>query len=204
MDILITIFSLVILLFSVIIHELAHGYVADSLGDPTARYQGRLTLNPIPHLDLFGSIILPLLLFLSTGGGFVVGWAKPVPFNPYNFRDQKWGSLKVALAGPLTNIALAVIFGAFVRFVPETFPALRDIFSMVVLVNLGLAIFNLVPIPPLDGSWILFRFLPYQFENVKVFVQRYGIFILILLIFFGGLQGLSEIRNFFFHVLTGM
>src|SRR5437762_10582498 len=98
MDIVITIFSLVILLFSVIIHELAHGYVADSLGDPTAKYAGRLTLNPIPHLDPFGSVILPILLFLSTGGAFVVGWAKPVPVNPYNFRDQRWGGLKVALA----------------------------------------------------------------------------------------------------------
>ncbi|MBX4200692.1 site-2 protease family protein [Candidatus Parcubacteria bacterium] len=204
MDVLITVFSLIILLFSVIIHELAHGYVADSLGDPTAKYAGRLTLNPIPHLDLFGSVILPLLLFISTGGGFVVGWAKPVPVNPYNFRDQQWGSLKVAIAGPLTNFALALIFGIFVRFVPETLPALRDIFSLVVLINLGLGIFNLVPIPPLDGSWILFRFIPYQFEGVKTFLGRYGVFILIFLIFFGGLEGLSNIRQLLFHFITGV
>src|SRR5579863_8511568 len=107
-SILTIIFSLIILLFSVIIHELAHGDVAESLGDPTAKYAGRLTLNPIPHLDLFGPIILPLLLFISTGGAFVIGWAKPVPINPYNFRDQKWGTLKVSLAGPATNMTLAL------------------------------------------------------------------------------------------------
>src|SRR6266700_2105771 len=117
MDITITIFSLIVLLFSVIIHELAHGYVAYSLGDPTAKYQGRLTLNPISHLDLFGSILLPLLLFLAQSP-VLVGWAKPVPINPYNFTDQKWGTLKVALAGPLTNIALALVFGLCVRFIP--------------------------------------------------------------------------------------
>src|SRR5258708_30196607 len=112
MDIIITIFSLIILLFSVIIHELAHGGVAFSLGDPTAKYQGRLTLNPIKHLDPFGSVILPLLMLLVTGGqGPVFGWAKPVPINPYNFRDQKWGSLKVAIAGPLSNFFLAIFFG---------------------------------------------------------------------------------------------
>src|SRR3989338_2951574 len=110
MDIIITIFSLIVLLFSVIIHELAHGYVAHSLGDPTAKYQGRLTLNPLPHLDPFGSVILPLLLFIS-GSPVLIGWAKPVPINPYNFTDQKWGTLKVSLAGPATNITLAVFFG---------------------------------------------------------------------------------------------
>src|SRR5687767_11391513 len=117
MEPIIAIFQLVILLFSVIIHELAHGYVADSLGDPTARYQGRLTLNPLPHLDLFGSVILPLLLFVSMSP-VLVGWAKPVPINPYNFRDQKWGTLKVSLAGPLTNIGLALVFGILARFLP--------------------------------------------------------------------------------------
>src|SRR5882672_8661163 len=110
MDIIVTIFSLIVLLFSVIIHELAHGYVAQSLGDPTAKYAGRLTLNPLKHLDPFGSILLPLLLFI-TGSPFLVGWAKPVPINPYNFRDQQWGGLKVAIAGPFSNISLAAVFG---------------------------------------------------------------------------------------------
>ncbi len=207
MDALITIFSLVILLFSVIIHELAHGYVANSLGDPTAKYQGRLTLNPIPHLDPFGSIILPLLLFIA-GSPILVGWAKPVPINPYNFKDQRWGSFKVAIAGPLTNIALALVFGLCIRFIPaslfNTMPGLLVIFSFIVHINLVLAIFNLVPIPPLDGSWILFKFIPYQFDNIKVFLQRYGIFILIFLIFFGALQGLSGVTDALFHIITGV
>ena len=108
--ILVTIFSLVILLFSVIIHELAHGYVAYSLGDPTAKYAGRLTLNPLKHLDPFGSIILPLLLFIA-GSPFLFGWAKPVPINPYNFTDKKYGEIKVSVAGPASNFSLAIVFG---------------------------------------------------------------------------------------------
>ncbi len=207
MDILITIFSLIILLFSVIIHELAHGWVANSLGDPTAKYQGRLTLNPIPHLDLFGSILLPALLFIS-GSPFLVGWAKPVPINPYNFRDQKWGTLKVSLAGPATNLALAVFFGLLLRFIPVAFfitvPGMLIIFSFIVHINIILAIFNLIPIPPLDGHWILFRFIPYQFENVKNFLSQYGTFILIFLIFFGGLQWLGTVTEYIFHLITGM
>ncbi len=207
MDIIITIFSLVVLLFSVIIHELAHGYVAYSLGDPTAKYQGRLTLNPIKHLDLFGSIALPLLLFIS-GSPILVGWAKPVPINPYNFRDQAWGSLKVAIAGPLSNIALALVFGLPMRlFSPAffaTFSGLLIIFSFIVHINIILALFNLVPIPPLDGSWILFTFIPTQFQKAKMFLQQYGIFILIFVIFFGGLQGLGTVTDSLFHVITGM
>jgi Zn-dependent protease len=207
MDILITIFSLIILLFSVIIHELAHGYVAFSLGDPTAKYQGRLTLNPIKHLDPLGSVILPLLLFIA-GSPILVGWAKPVPINPYNFKDQKWGTLKVSLAGPITNLALAIFFGLVIRFVPLAFfitlPGMLIIFSFIVHINIILAIFNLVPIPPLDGHWILFRFIPYQFDYIKRFLQQYGLFILIFLIFFGALQGLEVITDGIFHIITGM
>src|SRR5574343_1207888 len=104
-----------ILLFSVIIHELAHGYVAYSLGDPTAKYEGRLTMNPLKHLDPFGSVILPLLLILSQSS-FIIGWAKPVPYNPYNLKNQKWGDAIVALAGPLSNICVALFFGLLIRF----------------------------------------------------------------------------------------
>lgn len=207
MDILITIFSLVVLLFSVIIHELAHGYVAYSLGDPTAKYEGRLTLNPLKHLDPFGSVILPLLLFIA-GSSVLIGWAKPVPVNPYNLRDQKWGSLKVSIAGPLSNIALAIFFGLLIRIMPDTFinavPGIFLIFSFVVQINIMLALFNLIPIPPLDGSWILFNVLPQGFEKVKLFLQQYGVFILIFLIFFGGLQGISTIVEGAFHLLTGL
>jgi len=207
MDIVIAIFSLIVLLFSVIIHELAHGYVAHSLGDPTAKYQGRLTLNPLPHLDPFGSVILPLLLFIS-GSPVLIGWAKPVPINPYNFTDQKWGTLKVSLAGPATNITLAVFFGLLLRFIPSAVflavPGLLIIFSFIVHINIILAIFNLVPIPPLDGSWILFKFIPDRFEKARLFLQQYGVFILIFFIFFGGLLGLGAITESLFHVITGM
>ena len=207
MDILIVIFSLIVLLFSVIIHELAHGYVAESLGDPTAKYAGRLTLNPIKHLDPFGSIILPLLLFISTGGAFVIGWAKPVPINPYNFTDQKWGTLKVSAAGPATNLSLALFFGLLMRFVPMSIfnlaPGILELFSIIVSINILLAIFNLVPIPPLDGHWILFKFIPSQYDNVKTFLQRYGIFILLLFILIGG-SWLSSITGYIFHIITGM
>ena len=139
MEVLITIFFLIILLFSVIIHELAHGSVAYSLGDPTAKYAGRLTLNPLKHLDPFGSVILPLLLFLS-GSQFLIGWAKPVPINPYNFKDQKWGPLKVAVSGPASNIIVALIFGLLIRFIPSSLfisaPGLFLMFAFTVWINI--------------------------------------------------------------------
>ncbi len=206
MDIIITIFSLIILLFSVIIHELAHGYVANSLGDPTAKYEGRLTLNPIKHLDPFGSIILPLLLFLA-GSPILVGWAKPVPINPYNFKDQKWGSLKVAIAGPISNIILAVFFGLIIRFASAGFimsyPGFFIILTYIVIINLTLAIFNLLPIPPLDGSWILFRFLPGKLDSLKFFLHRYGIFILIIFLVFNVLYFLGIFQEVISHFIMG-
>jgi len=185
MEIIITIFSLLVLLFSVIIHELAHGSIAYSLGDPTAKHEGRLTLNPLKHLDPFGSIALPVLLFIS-GSSILVGWAKPVPINPYNFKDQKWGTLKVSVAGPAANFAIAIIFGLIVRFIniPQAV-ILIEFLNIIVFLNLLLGLFNLVPIPPLDGSWILFRFLPDKFMKSKMFLQQYGVFILIFFIFFG-------------------
>ncbi len=208
MDFIITIFSFIVLIFSVIIHELAHGYVAYSLGDPTAKHQGRLTLNPLKHLDPFGSVILPLFLFIS-GSPILVGWAKPVPINPYNFRDQKWGTLKVSISGPLTNISLAIFFGLLIRCINYfsglfvVVPGMLIIFSFIVHINILLAIFNLVPIPPLDGSWVLFKFLPSRLEKVKVFLNQYGIFILIFFIVFGGLQVLGIITDNLFALVTG-
>jgi len=204
----ITIFYLIVLLFSVIIHELAHGYVAYSLGDPTAKYAGRLTLNPIKHLDLFGSIILPLLFllisFLPGGQPFIFGWAKPVPINPYNFRDQKWGTFKVAVAGPLSNFGVAIVFGLFIRFFnfPQISP-LIGLMGIIVYLNILLGLFNLIPIPPLDGSWILFKFLPASAEKVRIFFQQYGLFILIFLLFSGVLYGLYFIINMLFYLITG-
>lgn len=201
----ITIFSLIVLLFSVIIHELAHGYVAFSLGDPTAKYAGRLTLNPLKHLDPLGSVILPLLLLFATAGqGPIFGWAKPVPINPYNFKDQKWGTIKVAISGPATNFGIAIFFGLLIRIVnlPQTVPFI-ELLGIITIYNFLWGIFNLVPIPPLDGSWILFRFLPQRFDKVKMFLQQYGLFILIFFIFFNGLTWLGALAQYFYQLVAG-
>lgn len=192
------IFSLIVLLFSMVIHEIAHGSVANLLGDPTAKDAGRLSLNPLKHLDPFGSIILPLLLFMAFGKGF--GWAKPVPINPYNFRDQKWGALKVSIAGPFVNFMIAIIFGLLIRFLnlSEQF---FIFFSIIVIYNFLWAVFNLLPFPPLDGSWILFTFLPAK-SNIRVFLQEYGMVILIFLIFFGfGL--IAKLAEVLYYLATG-
>jgi len=179
MDILM-IFTLLILLFSIIIHEIAHGSVAYALGDPTAKEAGRLDLNPLKHLDPVGSVLLPL--FLSILGGPIIGWAKPVPVNPMNFNDQRWGDLKVALAGPMANFSIALIFGLIIKFVqlPESFLIIA---TTVVFYNIALGIFNLIPVYPLDGSHVLFSLLPDRFEEFKRFLTQYGFIILLFVIF---------------------
>lgn len=201
-------FLIVILIFSIIIHEIAHGAVANYLGDSTAKYAGRLTLNPIKHLDPIGSVILPLFLILMiklTGGGFIFGWAKPVPVNPLNFRDQKYGSAKVALAGPGANLSLALVFGLALRFLPMAYltPGLYLMFSYIVYINILLAVFNLLPVPPLDGSHILFTFLPYSMQNLKAFLSQYGFFILLFIIFFL-FRWLLLIINLIFVLIVGV
>lgn len=185
MDITTTIFYIIILIFSVIIHEVAHGFAADTLGDPTPRQQGRLTLNPIPHLDLFGSIVLPALLVLS-GAGFILGWAKPVVFNPFNLRDRKWGPALVAAAGPLSNISIALVFGVLIRIAPVIgfSSGFIAIASGIVFINILLAVFNLIPVPPLDGHHILFAVLPTKYQEVKNFLNRYSLILLLVVIFF--------------------
>jgi Zn-dependent protease len=189
-----------IFIFSVIIHEVSHGYAAYLQGDNTAKFAGRLTLNPIPHIDLVGSIIVPGLLMLS-GSPMVVGWAKPVPFNPYNLRNQKWGEAIVAIAGPLSNILIALIFGFIIRM--GFFSSLLNPFGYIVLINLVLATFNLVPIPPLDGSKILFSVLPYSMQNIRVSLERYGLYLMIFFVFFLW-QYLIPIVSFGFHLITGL
>ena len=177
------VFSIIVLIFSVVIHETAHGYMADKLGDPTARLAGRLTLNPISHLDLWGSVIIPVLFYMF--GGFVFGWAKPVPYNPYNI-SHKYGSALVAGAGPASNLLLALVFGVLIRLAPAlSLPGIViELSIVVVLINIVLAIFNLVPIPPLDGSKILFNLLPYRYDNVRVFLERYGFLLILFFVFF--------------------
>lgn len=185
MDIGLLIFQLLVLLFSVVVHEVAHGGMASYLGDKTAKYEGRLTLNPIAHLDLWGSIIIPLVLFIASRGSFVFGYAKPVPFNPNNLRSQKYGPALVGAAGPAANFAIALIFGLLLRYGGTVVnPALGQLLSMVVLLNLVLGIFNLVPIPPLDGSKIFFAFLPDSFDNFKESLEQIGPFFLLFFIFF--------------------
>jgi len=194
-----TIFSLIILLFSIIMHEIAHGSVALRLGDPTAKNAGRLTLNPLKHIDTFGTILLPLLLVLIRSP-FVVGWAKPVPVNPYNFRDQRWGALKVSVAGPATNFLIAVIFGLAIRFIPlpET---LKFLFGLIVIYNFVLALFNLIPIPPFDGSHILFSVLPARFASLKIFLHQYGLYLLLALMFLGALDLIFQAANFLYYLI---
>lgn len=203
------IFSIVILIFSVVIHEVSHGYAALALGDETAKHAGRLTLNPIKHLDPFGSLILPTLSYLL--GGFIFGWAKPVPYNPYNLRDQKKGPAYVALAGPVSNLVLAMFFGILIRILVPLSTQASGLFlanfitiaSTIVLLNLILAVFNLVPVPPLDGSKILFAFLPYRWIEVQHFLERYGFMILLIFIFFLS-QWILPIVVYSFRLITGI
>ncbi len=159
MDPLVAVLQIAIVMFSAVIHEVAHGVAADKLGDPTARYQGRLTLNPVPHIDPFGSIFLPLILALS-GSPFLLGWAKPVPYNPFNFRKGgRWGEAIVAFAGPASNFAIALVMAIIIR--AGVFPAeMNAVLFLILAINIMLGIFNLIPIPPLDGSKVLSALLP--------------------------------------------
>lgn len=181
---LLVIFQILVVLFSIVIHEVSHGLAALSLGDQTAKNAGRLTLNPLPHLDMFGSIILPLLTYSL--GGFIFGYAKPVPYNPLYLRDQRFGPAKVGFAGPLSNIIIALIFGLILRFLPSILQAtiLPELFSFIVLINLVLAIFNLLPVPPLDGHWLLLSAVPEKFYGFKLFYLRYGLILFLLVLIF--------------------
>jgi len=196
------IFAIAVLIMSIVAHEVMHGYAAERLGDPTARLAGRLTLNPLAHLDMVGSFIIPLATYFL--GGFIFGWAKPVPYNPYNMRNPRWGGAIVAAAGPLTNVALALIFGLLIRFMPALgLPAeILPIAELIVFLNLLLALFNFIPVPPLDGSKILFAFLPHHFSYIQEFLERYSFIILIFLIIFL-FRFLLPIIYFLFDLITG-
>ncbi len=203
MDTTTIVFSLLVMLFSVVLHEVAHGYAALFLGDRTAEYQGRLTLNPIKHMDLVGSIIVPLLSF--TLGGLAFGWAKPVPFNPHNFRSNKrWGELIVAGAGPLINILIAVSFGLLIRFVPSLFAgAGLTIASITIITNLTLALFNLMPVPPLDGSKIFWALIPARFMSIRRKIESLGI-IPVLIFVMVLWQVVGSVIPYLFTFLTGV
>ncbi len=181
-----TIFWFIVLILSIVLHELAHGYAAYFLGDPTAKEQGRLSLNPIRHLDPLGSFLVPLLCFLS-GSGFMLGWAKPVPVTPRFFQSPDWGMLWVALAGPLVNVFVAILFAFMYHFsIGGHHHALLILSLYGVQINLVLALFNLLPIPPLDGSRILYPFLPYQGKHFFRALEPYGIALLFILFYFDG------------------
>ena len=199
------VFFVAILIMSVVIHEVSHGFIALRFGDKTALYARRLTLNPLRHLDMFGSVLLPMFLVL-THSSFLFGWAKPVPYNPNNLTNRKWGTVAVASAGVLANLFVAVFFGIVLRLsinnniIPINF---ISIISLIVIVNLGLAIFNLIPIPPLDGSKILFSILPRRFYSFISFLEQYYlIFLIIFIVFFS--EYLYPILVFLFHLITGL
>ncbi len=186
---------LAILVFSAMLHEVMHGVVADRLGDPTPRLIGRLTLNPIPHLDPIMSVLLPALLVFS-GSPIIFGAAKPVPVNPLHFRDPKKDMALTALAGPLTNVFLALLSAQIIKFLPLD-PLIYSFLYLVVLYNLMLAIINLIPIPPLDGSKVLAAILPDDLARSYLSIQQFGIFILFFLLLFpiGGFSLGSAINN---------
>ena len=194
---LIIIFQFIILIFSIVIHEVSHGLVAHSLGDPTAKYMGRLTLNPIKHIDPFGTIILPLLLFFGTGGRFVIGWAKPVPYDPRYLKNQRLGQALIALAGPFSNFIIALAFGLIWRngFYLKLIP-------LIIIVNLFLAVFNLIPIPPLDGSKILFSILPARLYKIEEFLNQYSLVLIVIFIIFAS-NLLTPFVLSLFKILTG-
>lgn len=193
MEIVIWILTFVLLAFTIIIHEIAHGYVADRLGDPTARVSGRLTLNPISHIDIYGTILVPLLMVVFRMP-FVFGWAKPVPVDPYNLQNPKKDMALISLAGPLSNIVLATILAITLRFVSNdlVFTLLLNTIQF----NVALAVFNLIPIHPLDGGKILVGLLPNkEAHEYDFFMNKFGMILLVMLIFpiFGGVSLISPI-----------
>lgn len=192
MDILSPILSIGVLIYSAILHEIAHGFVAYRLGDPTAKIKGRLTLNPVSHVDLYMSIILPVLLYISTAGHFIFGGAKPVPVDPFNLRDGRKDLALVSLSGPITNFLLAIIASILIHLIyPDTGfvrvfgeGILGFVLATTVQWNLILGIFNLVPIPPLDGSKVFSLLLPPKTATTYMSMGTIGMLVLMLLLFF--------------------
>ena len=209
------VFGILVLIFSVILHEVAHGYMADFLGDPTARLQGRLTLNPFKHIDPVGTIFLPALLVI-THSPMLIGYAKPVPYNPYNL-SGKYDEALVAFAGPGTNIILAIVFGLAIRFLAPAggmslvSPSFIAAFATIAYINMLLALFNLIPLPPLDGSKVLAGILPGElgraYDSFRRSFERFGVLtgtLIILVIFYYLSPYFSVGLNALFNLLTGL
>jgi len=204
-------FGIIILIVSVILHEVAHGYMANWLGDPTARLAGRLTLNPISHIDPIGSIVLPALLVM-TGSPFLIGYAKPVPYNPYNLKGR-WGETLVAAAGPGTNLLVAVIFALLIRTGGVAMAApMLNAFATIVYINLLLALFNIIPIPPLDGSKVLSGLLGSNtalgraYESFRTSLDRLGVFsgtLVMLIVFYALYPYFASALQWLFVLLVG-
>lgn len=199
---LLLIFQILVLLFSVVIHEVSHGLAALRCGDDTAERLGRLSLNPLKHLDPIGSVVLPLLLIFMKSG-FVFGWAKPVPYNPLKLKNPRRDTALLAFAGPLANFSVALIFGLIIRtiMITSSFVSLLPFLVIIVQVNLILGVFNLMPIPPLDGSKILFYFFPSS--KLEMFLSQYGLIIFFFFILFAGDVILSLV-SVFFSLFTGI
>lgn len=205
MDLIFILTTIAILIFSAILHEVAHGFVAERLGDPTARLAGRLTLNPKVHIDPLMSIALPLILMIS-GSPIILGAAKPVPIDPFNLRDGRKDLAIVSLSGPLTNIVLAILASfliktiPFVGFIPHELSSfIYFILVQIVNLNLLLGIFNLVPIPPLDGSKIAALLLPQNLANTYLSLGSLGFFIILFLLL---APGSFSLGNVIYNLLT--
>mgnify|MGYP000294719373 CR=1 FL=1 len=197
-------YQIAILLMSVVIHEVAHGVTSNHLGDPTARYAGRLTLNPIKHLDPMGSFVVPTISYLL--GGFIFGWAKPVPYNPHNLPAGRGSEVMVAAAGPISNFLIALFFGLLIRFsagASFATDAFIHITALIVFLNVLLGVFNLMPIPPLDGSKLLYTLFPEKAYRMREVFDRFGIFAVLIFIFVLW-QFISPVIGWIFTLITGL